>query len=70
MANNVKSYKVIADVGVVGFNGVIHGHGDIITSETAPSANIKAWLRFKQIEEVKEEAPAAEEAPAKEKGKK
>ena len=65
-----KSYKVVADVGVVGFNGVIHAPGEIISSDKVPAANLRAWLRFKQIEEVKEEAPAAEEAPAKEKGKK
>jgi hypothetical protein len=57
---NPKQYKVIAEVGVVGFNGVIHAPGDIVSSATAPAANIKAWLRFKQIEEVPEEAPASE----------
>ncbi len=47
-----KQYKVIADVGVVGFNGVIHAPGDIIDGASVPTANLKVWLRFKQIEEV------------------
>lgn len=51
-----KQFKVIAEVGVVGFNGVIHAPGEIVSSATVPSANLKAWLRFKQIEEVADEA--------------
>jgi hypothetical protein len=49
-----KQYKVVAGVGVVGFNGVIHAKGDVIDTSTVPVANLKAWLRFGQVEEVAE----------------
>lgn len=69
----IKSYKVVANVGVVGFNGVIHAPGDVITSDKVPDANLRAWLRFKQIEEVDVKAETAHvprDSEEKTKGKK
>jgi hypothetical protein len=68
-----KRYRVVADVGVVGFNGVIHAPGEIISSDKVPAAHLKAWLHFKQIAELapdseNEESPAPNET--KPKGKK
>jgi hypothetical protein len=60
-----KQYRVVDPVGVVGFNGVIHKTGDVIAAADAPQANLKAWLRFGQVEEVKpDDAEAAAPAPA------
>jgi hypothetical protein len=55
-----KQYKVTDKIGVVGFKGVIHKNGDVISADDVPSANLKAWLRFGQVEEVKAEEPKSE----------
>jgi hypothetical protein len=47
-----KQYKIVDKVGVVGFNGVIHKNGDVISAAEVPTANLKAWLRFGQIVEL------------------
>lgn len=58
-----KQYKVTDKVGVVGFKGVIHKTDDVISADDVPSANLKAWLRFGQVEEIKEEPPQQEPPP-------
>ena len=57
-----KRYKIIDPVGVVGFKGVIHKHDDVIDSAQVPPANLKAWIRFGQVEEVAEEMGAADQS--------
>ena len=61
---NTKQYRVTDKVGVVGFSGVIHKTGDVINASDVPPANLKAWIRFGQVEEVTEEAAAAPTADA------
>ena len=48
-----KRYRIVDPVGVVGFKGVIHKNGDVINSNEVPPANLQAWIRFGQVEEVK-----------------
>lgn len=63
-----KQYRVLDANGVVGFNGIIHGAGDVVSTDNAPVANIKAWLRFGQVEEVKAEEPKSEDGGQKSEG--
>ena len=53
---------MVDPVGVVGFNGVIHKNGDVISAKDVPSANLKAWIRFKQVERGAGGAPPPPEA--------
>lgn len=55
-----KEYRVVDKVGVVGFNGIIHKAGSIFSERDVPAANLNAWLRFGQVEEVKEDVKSAE----------
>ena len=48
----MKKYKVIDPNGVIGFNGRKYAQGETVEGE--PAANLKAWLRFGQIEEIAE----------------
>jgi hypothetical protein len=66
-----KQYRVVDKLGVVGFKGVIHASGDIIDGSQVPAANLNAWIRFGQVEEVQEKSETQTDEPKSEKkGKK
>jgi hypothetical protein len=54
-----KQYRIIDPVGVVGFKGVIHKNGDVISDKDVPAANLTAWKRFGQVELVEDKQAVA-----------